>query len=58
MCHIFMVGALRTSMNMNLSVSEPHFVSQISHHPKIAEKWFCTQNLRMDISFQEKKIFC
>ena len=28
---------------------------QISQPPKIAQKWFCTQNLRMDLSFQEEK---
>ena len=34
---------------------ESYFVLQISQPPKIAEKWFCIQNLHMDLSFQEKK---
>ena len=34
---------------------ESHFVLQISQHSKSAQKWLCTQNLRMDISFQERK---
>ena len=46
---------LRTSINMNLSVSEPHFVLQISQPPNIAQKWFCIKNLHMDLSFQEIK---
>ena len=44
-----------TSINLNLSTSEPHFVFQISLLPNIAQKWFCMQNLHMDLSFQEKK---
>ena len=28
---------------------------QISQSPKIAQKWFCIQNLHMNLSFQEKK---
>ena len=47
-----------TSINLNLSTSEPHFVFQISLLSNIAQKWFCMQNLRMDISFQEKKTVC
>ena len=41
--------------NLNLSVSETYFVSQISQPPKMVEKWFCIQNLRMDLSFQGEK---
>jgi len=40
---------------MQSSVSEPYFVLLISWSPKIEQKWFCIQNLRMDLSFQEKK---
>ena len=42
-------------MNMNMCISEPHFVLQISQRPNIAQKWFCTQNLNMRLSFQKKK---
>ena len=34
---------------------KPHFISQISPSHKIEQKRFCMQNLRMDLSFQEKK---
>ena len=44
-----------TSINLDLLTSEPHFVFQISFLPNIAQKWFCMQNLRMDISFQGGK---
>ena len=47
-----------TSINLDLLTSEPHFVFQISFLPNIAQKWFCMQNLRMDLSFQEKKTVC
>ena len=43
-------------MNMNLCISEPHFVLQISQPPNIAQKWFFTQNLHMGLSFQKKKL--
>ena len=45
------------SMNMSWSVSESHFVLWIFRPPNIAQKWFCIQNLRMDLSFQGKKRF-
>ena len=41
-------------MNINSSVSELNFVLLISRPPKITEKWFCIQNLCVNISFQEK----
>ena len=41
--------------NMTLTISEPHFVFQISKPPNIAQKWFCIQSLHMDLSFQKKK---
>ena len=44
-----------SSMNMNWSVPEPHFVFWISRPPLIALKRFCIQNACMDFSFQEKK---
>ena len=37
---------------------KPHFVLQISRPHKIAKKWFCIHNLRLDLSFQEKKTVC
>ena len=40
---------------MNGSVQEPRFVLQISRPPLIAQKGFCIQNLRMGLSFLEKK---
>ena len=43
------------NMNMNMYISEPYFILQISHPPKIAQKWFCIKTLQMDISFQKKK---
>ena len=51
-------GPLQVSMNMDLSFPEPGFVSQISQSPKIAQNWFCIQNLHMNLSFQEKKTIC
>ena len=48
-------GPLQVNMNMNLCISESIFVLQISQPPKITQKWFCTQNLHMDLSFQKKK---
>jgi len=45
-------------MNMKLSALEPHFVFQISQPPNIGQKWFCILDLRMDLSFQEKKMAC
>ena len=54
----FCVRGTSDQKNLNLSVSENYFVSQISQPPKVAEKWFCIQNLRMDLSFQEKKTIC
>ena len=32
-------------MNMYLYISEPGLNLQISHPPKIAQNWFCIQNL-------------
>ena len=34
------------------------FVLRISWLPKIVHNWFCFQNLRMELSFQEKKTAC
>ena len=31
---------------------------QISRLPKIVQNWFCIQNLRVDLSFQEEKTVC
>ena len=42
-------------MNMYLSIPEPRIVSLISQPPKIAQNWFCIQNLHMYLSFQKKK---
>ena len=41
-----------------MSISDPHFVCQISQPPNIGQKWFCILNLHMDLSFQEKKTAC
>ena len=49
---------LQASMNITLFTSETHIVSQISQLPEITQKWFFIQNLRMDLSFQEKKTLC
>ena len=43
---------------MNLCVKEPHFVSQTSQPPGIVKKWFYIQNVRMYLSFKEKKTVC
>ena len=32
---------------MNLCISEPHFVLQISQSPKIAQKRFCIKNFQL-----------
>ena len=45
-------GPLQISMNIILSIS---IVLQISQPPNIVQKWFCIQNLHMDISFQKKQ---
>ena len=49
---------LQASMNINLFTFETHIVSQKSQLPEITQKWFCIQNLGMDLSFQEKKTTC
>ena len=35
-----------------------YFVLQISQPPTITQKLLCIQNVRMDLSFQEKKTIC
>ena len=50
-------GPPQASVNMYLNISEPGFNLQISQPPKIAQNWFCIQNLHMDPSFQGKKQF-
>ena len=35
-------GPLQVNMNMNLCISEPHFVLQISQPPNNTQEWFCT----------------
>ena len=45
-------------MNMKSIVLETNFVSQISQPPGLAQKWFCIQNLRMDLSVQQKQTVC
>ena len=50
----------RTSKSNILSFDhnqESYFVLQISQPPKVAQKWFCIQNLHMGLSFQEKERF-
>ena len=49
---------LQASMNSNLFTSETHIVSKISQLPEITQKWFCIQNLPMNLSFQGKKTVC
>ena len=49
---------LQASMNINLFTFETHIVSQISQLPEITQKWFCIQNLPMNLSFQGKKTVC
>ena len=53
--NLTLLRSLQVIPNLTLSVSEPHFVLQISHLPNMAQKWFCTQNLHMGLSFQKKK---
>ena len=53
--NLTLLRPLQVIPNLTLSVSESHFVMQISHLPNIAQKWFCTQNLHMGLSFQKKK---
>ena len=47
-------GTLQVSMNMNLSISEPNFVLQISQSPNIAQKWFCIPYIWI-LVFRRKK---
>ena len=49
---------LRIFGSITSTYHKSHFVLQISWLPKIVQKWFCIQNLRMDLSFQEKKTVC
>ena len=49
---------LQASMNINLFTSENHIVFHISQLPEIKQKWFCIQNLPMNLSFQGKKTVC
>ena len=49
---------LSVSINLNLSISQPYFVFQISQPPNMAQKWFCIQHSQMDLSFQERKTVC
>ena len=51
-------GTIPVSMNMIFIDSVIHFVLQISQPRGIAQKWFCIQYLRMDISFQQKQTVC
>ena len=44
---LVLLGPLQVSMKINLSISEPHFVLQISQPPNITHKLFCIQNLHM-----------
>ena len=53
--NLTLLRPLQVIPNLTLSVSESHFVLQISHIPNIAQKWVCTQNLHMALSFQKKK---
>ena len=53
--NLTLLRPLQVIPNLTLSVSESNFVLQISHLPNIAQKWFCTQNLHMGLSFQKKK---
>ena len=41
----------------NCLCQKTYFVSQISRPLENEQKWFCILNLRMDLSFQEKKLF-
>ena len=41
---LVMPGPLQVSMNINLSISDPHFVLKISQPPNNAQKWFYIQN--------------
>ena len=49
---------LSANINLNLSISQPYFVFQISKPPNIILKWFCIQNLQIDLRFQEKRMVC
>ena len=49
---------LSASINLNLSISQPYFVFQISQPPNMAQEWFCIQHTQMDLSFQERKAVC
>ena len=50
-------GTIPVSMNMIFIDSVIHFVLQISQPREIAQKWFCIQYVRMDLSFQGNKRF-
>ena len=53
--NLALIRPLQIIPDMTLSISESYFVYQISQAPNIAQKWFCIQNLHMDLSFQKKK---
>ena len=58
---IFREGGVGGGHSVPPSIFEPfpnqenHFVWQRSQPPLIVQIWFCIQNVRMDLSFQETK---
>ena len=54
--NLAMLRPFQVISNMTLSVSEPHFDLKISQSLNIIQKLFFIQNLRMDFSFQRKKM--
>ena len=53
--NLALIRPLQAIPNMTLSILELHFVLQISQPTIIAQKWFCIQNLHLDLSCQIKK---
>ena len=55
MANLALLRQLQVITNMIVSASEFHFGFQISQPPNITQKWFCIQNLHMDL--RSKKQF-
>ena len=56
MCQImYNIDGKIINNNKKKNISKPGLNLQISHPPKMAQNWFCIQNLHMVPSFQKKK---
>ena len=56
-CILIILKICGSSKTNNLSFDQNHLIKNpiLSLLPYITKKWYCIQNLRMNLSFQEKK---